>query len=103
MKLSDFKGEKAIEVFADLLEPIAEILKDNEIVALVQTENVKQIDVIKKILKGHSESVVQILAILEGEDPKTYQPNIIALPKKLIEIFNDEAFIDLFTSQSQDE
>lgn len=102
MKLSDFKGEKAIEVFADLLEPIAEILTDSEIVKLVQSEDVKQIEVIKKILKGHSKSVVQILAILEGEDPATYKPDIITLPKKLIEIFNDEAFIDLFTSQSQD-
>lgn len=102
MKLSDFKGEKAIEVFADLLDPIAEILTDNEIVKLFQSEDVKQIEVIKKILKGHSESVVQILAILEDEDPKTYQPNIVTLPKKLIELFNDEALKDLFTSQSQD-
>lgn len=102
MKLSDFKGEKAIEVFADLLDPIAEILTDNEIVKLFQSEDVKQIEVIKKILKGHSESVVQILAVLEDEDPKTYQPNIVTLPKKLIELFNDEALKDLFTSQSQD-
>ena len=103
MKLSDFKGEKAIEVFADLLEPIADILSDNEIVTLVQSDDFKQIDVIKKILKGHPESVIQILAILEEKDPKTYEPNIVSLPKKLIEIFNDEALKDLFTSQSRDE
>ena len=31
MKLSEIKGEKAIEVFADLLEPVGKILMDEEI------------------------------------------------------------------------
>lgn len=102
MKLSDFKGEKAIEVFADLLEPMAKILSDKEIVALFQSENVKQIEIVKKLLKAHPKEIVWILAVLDDKDPETYEPNFITLPMKLLEIINDESVKYLFTSQSQD-
>ena len=37
MKLSEIKGERALEVLADLIEPVAEILGDKEIVAVLQS------------------------------------------------------------------
>lgn len=98
MKLSDYKGEKAIEVFADLLEPIANILSDPEMKAMFENENASKIDLVKGVLKKHSAAVCDILKILNPEE----EINLLTLPATLIEIFNDKAFVDLFTSQSQD-
>lgn len=101
MKLSEYKGEKAIEVFADLLEPTAEILADEDIVNAIRADESK-IAIIKKILKGHSKAIVEIMAILDDENPDEYEVDFMTLPKKLLDLFNDPMVIDLFTSQGQD-
>lgn len=103
MKLSEFKGERAIEVFGDLLEPVAEILTDKEIVAMIQSDNVNQILIMKKLLKEHSKSILWILAILDEQEPETYSPSFIEIPKKIIELLNDKTVKDLFISQSPEE
>lgn len=102
MKLSEIKGEKAIEVFADLLEPTSKILSDKEILDSI-TEKEPQINIIKKMLKKHSKEVIEIMAILDGVPVEKYEVEFLTLPAKLIEIFNDPMVTELFTLQSQDE
>ena len=41
MKLSEIKGERAIEVFADLLEPVSNILSDEEVANAFRMTNQK--------------------------------------------------------------
>lgn len=102
MKLSDIRGEKALDVLADLLEPAAEIVQDKAVVAAFDGgDNV--LAAVKAAIKNHKKAVITILAITEGENPATYQPNVLSLPMKLIEILNDEELMGLFTSQGQTE
>lgn len=102
MKLSEFKGEKAIEVFADLLEPVSEILADEEIYKSIQN-GLPQIVVIKKVMKKHPKAVITLLAVLDDEDPETYEVGFTTIPIKLMELMSDEALVDLFTSQGRKE
>lgn len=101
MKLSEIKGEKAIEVFADLLEPVGRIFTDEEIRKSVG-DNESQAAIIKKMLKRHSKEVIEMLAIIDDVPVEKYEVNFVTLPAKLIELFNDEAVTQLFQSQSQD-
>ena len=101
MKLSDIKGEAAIELLADLIEPATEIMADNEVVKLFRSG--QKLKAVSYVLKNHKKSCLTILALTEGENPSTYQPNVLALPAKLIEIFNDPELMSLFSSQSQEE
>lgn len=101
MKLSEIKGEKAIEVFADLLEPVSKILSDEDILNSIKQKE-SQITIIQKMLKGHSKEIVEMLAILEDVPVAEYQVDFVTLPMKLIEIFNDPAVVELFTLQGQD-
>ena len=101
MKLSEIKGEAALDVLADLFEPAAEIVSDKEIADLYKSEQL--LKAVKVALKKHKKAVIQILAITEGEDPETYEPNVLSLPAKLIEIFNDPELMGLFHSQGQTE
>lgn len=100
MKLSELKGEKALDAFADLLEPIAEIFSDEEVVNDIQADKPK-ILILKNLVKNHKKSVTKIMAILQGEDPDTYVASFMAIPTILVDLINDEAIVSLFTSQGQ--
>lgn len=100
MKLSDWKGEEAIDLLADLLDPIAEIASD-EVLRAKRKEGAKKLELVKLMLKSHKKSVITILALLNGEDPETYEPSLISLPAMVLELLNDEALIELFQSQGQ--
>lgn len=99
-KLSEYKNEEAIELLADIMEPVSEILADDEVKNTYRS-GANKIALVKVILKHHSKQVVDILAILDGIPREEYKCNVVTLPIKLIEIFNDEELTSFFESQSQ--
>lgn len=108
-KLSEIRGEDALDVLALIVEPAAEIMSDKEIVSAARGE--KRIKLVSLMLKTHKTEVLQIMAALDGvdyEDEITYRQyvdsqNLLSLPKALLDIVNDKDLMDLFTSQGQDE
>lgn len=100
-KLSEYRGEEALDVLADLIEPAAEIMQDKQLVAFFREKNMAK--AASFAIKNHKKAVLQIMARLEDEPVETYAPSIFALPMKLLEIFNDPELVDLFTSQGQSE
>lgn len=101
MKLSEYKGEKALDILADIIEPAASIMVDKEIVNLARSG--QKIKVIKPLLKNHKREIIEIMAALEGEPPEEYAEkiNVFTLPKKLREMVNDPDLMSLFTLQGQ--
>lgn len=95
----EIKGEEALDVLADILEPACEIMTDEEVSSELQSGS--KIRGITLILKNHKQSIISIMARLNGENPKTYEPNLVALPKMLLEIFSNPEVQSLFISQSQ--
>ena len=59
-RLSDYQGEEAIELWADLLDPISDILTDTE-VAQETKAGKPRIVIAKTILKKHKEAASKIL------------------------------------------
>lgn len=98
-KLSEYRGEEALDVLADLIEPAAEIMQDKELVKLFREKNMAT--AAKVAIKNHKRAVLNIMARLEDVDPAEYAPSVFALPMKLLEIFNDPELINLFSSQGQ--
>ena len=95
-KLSEIRGEDALDILADLIEPASEFGTDKLFAELVRKND--KTGAVRQAIKGHKKAVLTIMAILEGEDPKTYQPSLLRLPTMLIELFNDPELIALFTS-----
>ena len=102
MKLSAIKGEKALDVLADIIEPVANIMADGKVAKLYNNGQPK-IKLVKHILKHNKKEVIEILAILDGEKPKDYveKVTVTTLPIKLLELLNDEDLIAVFRSQGQ--
>jgi hypothetical protein len=106
MRLSDYKGEEAIEVLADIIEPLTAILGDEDMKKLVadnKGKKVAPVAYIKPILKNHPKEVIAVLAGIEKEPVEEYEKkvNVLTLPMKLLELMNDPQMQSLFTSQGQ--
>lgn len=117
MKLSNIKGEIVLDVIADLVAPIANIAIDEEAsdllrrkplpegmtVAQFTAERAKKS--VPKLLKGHKDDLIEILATVSLQSKEEYKANmtIMSLIKDTLDILNDEVFGQLFISaQSQD-
>ena len=98
-RLSEYRGEEALDLLADLIEPAAEIMQDKELATLFKEKNMAA--AAKTAIKNHKRAVLEIMARLDGVDPNEYAPSIFALPAKLLEILNDPELVNLFTSQGQ--
>lgn len=98
MKITDIKGEAALDALAEIIEPIAKICGDEEIANMYKAK-MPVVKIVKPLIQNHKSEVIEILAILDGEDPKTYakKVNLLTLPKKLLEVLNDEEIKGLFT------
>jgi hypothetical protein len=96
-KLSEIKGEDALDILADLIEPVSEFSEDQIFVGYIRSGN--RVEAVKRAIKGHKKAVIRIMALLEGEDPETYAPSLLRLPAMLIETLNDPELIALFPSE----
>lgn len=100
MKLSEIKGERALDLLVELIDPVTLILADEEIVKMYKSK-LPNILLVKKLIADHKKEVLTILALLNEEDPETYEPSLIVLPKMLLDLVNDKELMDLFHSQDQ--
>lgn len=97
----NIKGERALDVLADIMEPFVEIASDEEVV-----ENLKKNKVliaVKKVLKDYKPQVFTILASLEGKPVEEYKDTVtlLTVPVVLLRLFNDSDVVSLFF-QSQE-
>lgn len=99
MELSEIKNEQAIEVLADMFDPIIEIASDEKVVSAARGDN--KVLMVKYILKEHSRAVFELMALSEGVPVDEYECDIFTLPMKLLDLFNRPELSFLFQSQGQ--
>ena len=102
MRLSDFKGEAALDALADMMEPLTTILLDEEIQKLAKN-NAAPISYVKPMLKNCKNEVIAILAILDCKTVEEYKANmtLLSLPKQVLDLVMDPEVQSLFHSQEQ--
>lgn len=98
MKLSEYQGEAALDLLADLIEPAGEIMSDKEIGDVYKENRFKAIGL---AIKNHKKAVMQILATMDGVPVDEYKCNVFTLPVKILELLNDPDIVQLFTYQGQ--
>ena len=112
MKLSDVKGERTLEVIADIIDPIANIAEDEAASAMFKREKLPEGMTAKKfllkrarkslpvLLKGHKDDIIDILSAIGGVSAEEYAGtlNLVKLVKDCTDLLTDEAFMELFIS-----
>lgn len=99
--LKDYKGEEAIELWADLAEPIAKIMADEEVKN--SYGNGKPIIImVKTILKRHKEEAEEIL--LRIDDTPINALNLVTRTLSVaLEVINDESVASFLLQASEEE
>ena len=112
MRLSDIKGDRTLEVIAEIIDPIANIAEDAEASAMFRREKLPDGMTAKEflmkrvrkslpvLLKGHKADIIAILSAIEGVSAEEYAGalNLVKLVKDCTDLLTDEAFMELFIS-----
>jgi hypothetical protein len=95
-KLSEVKGEEALDVLAEILEPIVTIINDEEVKAGFETNVAKSVSV---ALKKYKTEILQIFASINGKsvEETCEEIDILSLPSYIVEILNEPEIQRLFT------
>ena len=110
MKLSEIKGERTIDVLADITAPIIEIASDENASKLFKREKCPEgmepsafmlqriRDALPPLLKGHKSEIMSIMAALDGVTPEEYEENmtLASLVSDLFEMLTDEELLAFF-------
>lgn len=103
-KISEITGENAIDVIADILDPLSIILADKEVEKTIKAQ-VPLIIKVQVVLKRQKKAILEVLAILNQKDPKEFNPSLIELPIMLMNLLKDiednPELASLFQSQGQ--
>jgi hypothetical protein len=122
MKLSEIKGERSIDVIAEVLEQVSKIAQDEEALKFF-TEKPKVDEkgnflepiekfVMKRIgeklpylLKNHKTELYTIFAVMENVELKEYVDTVTVskIIKSIADLFTDESITSLFTSVQPNE
>lgn len=100
MRLSEFKDEKALEVVAALLEPIGRIAANKENAA-ARGEGKSLMDFVKAILKNNAADVMELLAVLDDQDPAEYHCSAATVLRDVFNMVSDPELLALFGFQRQ--
>ena len=99
-KLSDYKDEAAVELWADLLEPMTNILGDPKMQKLLKSKKAPLLKA-KGILESHKKDAVDVM--LRIDDTPIDGLNILMrLAGLILEFTNNPDMKDFFVSAGQD-
>lgn len=112
MKLSDIKGDRVLDVIADIIDPIAKMVQDKDVAAMFKREAVPEgmdaHDFFAKrmckglpvLLKSHKADIIAVMAAIEGVTPEQYAESL-DFPKlftDVMELVTDDAFLNFLSS-----
>lgn len=117
MRLSDIKGDRTLEVIADLIDPIANIAEDEAAAAMFRREKLPEGMSVKKfllgrarksipiLLKSHKADIISILSAIDGTTREAYKETLdmVKLFRDCVDLLTDEAFQTLFISAQSTE
>lgn len=94
-KLSEIKGEEALDVLAEILLPIVEIAQDEEVKKGFETNVAKCVSV---ALKKHKNAIIDIFVAINGKprEETLDEIDLLALPSYMIDVLNEPAVQALF-------
>lgn len=107
MKLSELKGERAVEVIADLIAPITNIARDADNLKLFHNklndgETAREAGIrlfkerIPVLVKTHKTDILDIISAVDGRNAD--EMSILDIVNNLVDLSNDKEFMSFFLS-----
>lgn len=95
MRLSEFRGEDALDVLAKIIVPATKILNDASIKA-AWGNGMDFAGCLEIALKEHKDEVITILAAMDQRPKEEFLEDvtIFTVPMKLVDLISDEALVN---------
>ena len=105
-KLSEFKDDEAMDVLAEILDPMVHMMQNKKFVLAFKGDKKNDIkpnrvEAIKIAITDNRADVVKIMAVLNETPVEEFHYNLLTLPQMMVEMFNDKELIDFFGYQSE--
>lgn len=102
-KLSEVKGEEALDVLAEIIDAVVAIVQDVQISKAYKSFGIRNVKTIKLMITRRKKELLSIMAAIDGKpyDEFVESFNLVTLPVMLVDTFNDPDVIALFQSQTQ--
>lgn len=95
-RLEEARGADAIDLIADLIDPLTEISQDEEILKLTRKNGTPVFKIVQAILRRHKDSAIQILAIIDGVEPEDYKGNVFTIIGRLLGLLSNKDIQSFF-------
>lgn len=105
MRLSEIKGEAALDCVGEIIEPIATIASDKttlELLSSNESTGLKASRVVSHLLKNHRLETIRVLAALSLKTPEEYAAEI-TLPKLIGDVYQAITDEELLSFLPQEE
>lgn len=102
MRLTDYENEDALDLLADIMEPAARMMADEEIGKMSRAGKPALV-IAPYILRNHKKEAIEIVSAMHREKPGEYRFNAVSLLKDLVDILSDDEVLGLFSSQGQNQ
>ena len=99
-KLSDYEGEEAIELWGELLEPVAKLIAADDIKELRKSKQPRMV-VASTLFKSHPDEIIKILKTIDPDAEITGVSVITAFVGVLTDIMTIPGAADFFQSVGQ--
>ena len=101
MKIDKYVREDAIDLIANLLDPVSRIMAMKKTKEVFETKTVIEIAVY--ILKNFKQEAIEIVCVINGEDPKRWQFTAYDVINTLTDILKNPQIMEVFGLRSQKE
>lgn len=105
-KLSEFKDDEAMDVLAEIIDPMVNMMKNKDFVLAIRGDREKKIrpnrvEAIKIAITKNRSDVVKVMAVLNETPVEEFHYNLLTLPQMMVEMFNDKELMDFFGYRSE--
>lgn len=105
-KLSEIKDDEAMDVLAEIIEPVSKLIMDEDFKDAIKGNKEKKIKpdrmkAVKIAITKYREETVKVMAVLEGTPVEEFHYNLLTLPQMVLTVFNDKELIDFFSPQAE--
>lgn len=99
MRLTELKGDAALDAIADLIDPIGNIISDKKIIDALKGGPDKLGAAVPLIVRKHKDDLVTILATYSGQKVKDYRENMTVktLLKDTYTLLTDAELLDFLS------
>nr|DAM12471.1 MAG TPA: hypothetical protein [Caudoviricetes sp.] len=100
MKITDFKGEEALDLLVNIMEPVTIIFADKAVRDAYKSQ--PKLQLVKTVVKSHMAEVLEIMAMLNGMSADEYKAAITipGLIRQVLELINDKELQSFLESQA---